>query len=85
MKIRFGAFADPLHKQLDISPSQLETEQKLADGFYNASCPWHHHRRRSRQSSQAYHQTDRENIRHITQRTYYATHHWNNIQQETPR
>ena len=33
MKIRFGAFADPLHKQLDVSPSQLETEQKLADAF----------------------------------------------------
>ena len=31
MQIRFGALADPLHKQFDVPPSTLETEQKLAD------------------------------------------------------
>ena len=33
MKISFGALAAPLHKQLDVPPSTLETEQKLADAI----------------------------------------------------
>ena len=33
MEIRFGSFADPLHKQLDVPPSALEFEQKMADGL----------------------------------------------------
>ena len=33
MKISFGALSDPLHKQLDVPPSALEFEQKMADGL----------------------------------------------------
>ena len=33
MKIRFGALSEPLHKQLDVPPSELELEQKLADAI----------------------------------------------------
>ena len=33
MQIRFGALAEPLHKQFDVPPSQLELEQKLADAI----------------------------------------------------
>ena len=28
-----GALADPLHQQLDVPPSTLEFEQKMADGL----------------------------------------------------
>ena len=28
-----GSFSDPLHKQLDVPPSTLEFEQKIADGL----------------------------------------------------
>ena len=33
MKIRFGGMVEPLHKQLDVPPSTLESEQKLADAI----------------------------------------------------
>ena len=33
MKIAFGAFAKPLHKQLDVPPSQLQTVQKNIDAY----------------------------------------------------
>ena len=33
VEIRFGALSPPLHKQLDVAPSQLELEQRLADAM----------------------------------------------------
>ena len=33
MEIRFGALSDPLHKQLEVLPSIIELEQKLADAI----------------------------------------------------
>ena len=32
-KLEWGALADPLHQQLDVPPSTLEFEQKMADGL----------------------------------------------------
>lgn len=31
--VRFGAFADPLHKQLEVPEEALKTEQKISDGL----------------------------------------------------
>ena len=33
MQIRFGALAPPIHKQLDVPPSKVKNDQKLADAF----------------------------------------------------
>ena len=34
MEIKFGALCDPLHKQLDVPPSILEEEQKIAESLF---------------------------------------------------
>ena len=33
IEVRFGALSDPIHKQLDVPPSTVEHEQKLADAI----------------------------------------------------
>ena len=33
MQIRLGAFAKPLHKQLDVPSSKVKTEQALVDAY----------------------------------------------------
>ena len=33
MEIKIGGFVDPLHKQLDVPPSQVQIEQDLADAY----------------------------------------------------